>query len=71
MSGKYTDLDDDHKRELLVNLRATTLLAAVLEEVFSNHDALVIEIWKKAYSNVAELDETKLEGLRSCKSAVY
>jgi hypothetical protein len=53
-NGKYIDLDINHKKELLVNLKALYLVASGLSSVTGRDlDPVVDEIWREAYFKVA------------------
>lgn len=62
MNGKYTDLDPDHKKELLVNLNALFLASFNLAEVMNvDFEAVTTELWEKAYSQVSSLSDAEVE----------
>lgn len=56
---KYTDLDLDRKRELLVNLRASALAFSMVE-AFSRQ-SLLLKLWQEAHSQVTSLSREEVE----------
>lgn len=60
--GKYTDLSQDHKREMLVNLNALFLatfgLAKVSEVDFENVSA---EVWEPAFDQINSLSDAEVD----------
>lgn len=61
INGKYTDLDLDHKRELLVNLKSLLLITFSLSSLSgTNYDWLIKELWQNAYDEISTLSETEI-----------
>lgn len=57
----YTDLDLNHKKELLVNLKALYLVASSLSKVTGCElDSVVEEMWREAHSRVIFLSDDEI-----------
>lgn len=62
MNGKYTDLDLDYKKELLVNLTALSLATTALSKLAECHlNEVVKELWEQAYNKVSTLSDSAIE----------
>lgn len=62
--AKYTDLDLDHKKEFLVNLKALYLLASGLSSLVEEDvNSLVADVWKEAHSRVIYLSDDDIHKL--------
>jgi len=58
MSYDYTDLDLDHKKELLVNLRALMVIVDALQDLTGGDlNALIQEVFEKAYDEISSLPD--------------
>lgn len=61
MSSNYTDLDLDHKKELLVNLKALLLAVRAVSNLANDDcDRWANEIWKQAYLEVTSLSDADI-----------
>lgn len=57
-NSKYTDLDIDHKKELLVNLKTLYLIAYSLSRATGcDLESVVDEMWREAHSRVSLLSD--------------
>lgn len=60
-NGKYTDLDLDHKKELLVNLKSLMLVAVSFSSLTgTNYDWLIKELWQNAYDEISTLTDADI-----------
>lgn len=61
MSHDYTDLDLDHKKELLVNLKALMLVINALQDLTSvDLNVLIKEVFEKAYDEISSLPDNAI-----------
>ncbi len=61
-NGQYIDLDQDHKRELLVNINALFMAAFSLSEVMDvDFEDVKAELWEQAYNQISTLTDTEVE----------
>ena len=60
-NGKYTDLDLDHKKELLVNLKSLLLVTVSSSSLSgTNYDWLIKQLWQNAYDEVSTLTDADI-----------
>ena len=64
MSHDYTDLDLDHKKELLVNLQALMVVAETLQALTAlERTDIIREVFEKAYDEISSLPDKDIDNL--------
>lgn len=59
--AKFTDLNNDRKRQFLVNSRALMVAMQCLAELTDrDRDLWIAEIWRQAYSSIAALPDEEI-----------
>lgn len=63
-SLKYIDLDLDHKKELLVNLKALSLVIHSLQDLTSvDLNVLIKEVFERTYGEISSLPDKTINDL--------